>query len=285
MISFSKLGKGVRLGNQMFQYAFLRNTAQRLGVKFYCPSWTGDSLFNLNDQQERVTQPEGITKEYQQLSTPGYSEDALYVEDGTEIFGYFQSEKYYDRPQLVRQWFSLKKEKIKSIKEQFKDFDFSNSVGMHLRFGDVVGQLKRPPMRRSYYQKALSYIPQKDTILVFSDEPQRAQKLLEGISDNFLFVTGNKNYEDLYLMTQCQHFICSYSTFSWWGAWLGSNDQERVVIYPKEGQYRPGYGRKAEGVCCDSWLELPSLRTFWDDYRLVSRLEKRLPKFMMNFFS
>ena len=286
MISFTQLGKGVRLGNIMFQYAFLRTTAQRLGVKFYCPSWKGDELFNLNDKEERLTQPEGITREYQQLSNPGYSQDALLIEDGTEIFGYFQSEKYYHDPELVRQWFSFKEEKIKSIKEKFKNFNFSDSVGMHLRFGDVVGQLKRPPMRRSYYQKALSYIQKKDSILVFSDEPERAKKLLDGISENFFFVTGNKNYEDLYLMTQCHHFICSYSTFSWWGAWLGGDakDKNRVVVYPKEGQYRPGYGRKAEGVCCKNWIELSSLRGFWDDYRLVSRLEKRLPKSIVKFF-
>lgn len=284
MISFSRLGDGVRLGNQMFQYAFLRSTANRLNVKFYCPSWEGDLLFNLNDQEERLNYSEGITKKYQQNSGPGYTEDALLIEDGTEISGYFQSEKYYTNPELVRQWFSLKDEKINSIKEKYKDFNFSNSVGIHLRFGDVVGQLKRPPMRRSYYQKALSLIPNRDSILVYSDEPERAQKLLNGIAANLLFITGNKNYEDLYLMTQCQHFICSYSTFSWWGAWLGYSDRERIIVYPKEGQYRPGYGRKAEGTCCQNWIELPSLRGVWDDYRLVSRLEKRLPKFMMSFF-
>lgn len=287
MISFTKLGNGVRLGNRMFQYAFLRSTAQRLGVKFYCPSWKGEELFNLNDEDEKVDQPEGITKEYQEISSnPGYNEDAKNIEDGTEIFGYFQTEKHYDHPDLVRQWFTFKEEKINSIKEKFKDFDFSNSVGMHLRFGDVVGQLKRPPMRRIYYQKALSYIPNPNKILVFSDEPERAKNLLEGLAENFFFVTGNQNYEDLYLMTQCQHFICSYSTFCWWGAWLGGDAQEnnRVIVYPKEGQYRPGYGPKAEGVSAKNWIELQSLRTFWDDYRVASRLEKRLPQSMVKFF-
>lgn len=283
MISFPNLGKGVRLGNQMFQYAFLRSTAQRLGVKFYCPAWSGDSLFTLNDQEERVSQPEGITKQYRQVSNPGFSEDALSLQDGTEISGYFQSDKYYDNPDLVRQWFSLKEEKIASIRDKFSHLDFANSVGMHLRFGDVVGQLKRPPMRQAYYKKSLSYIRDPGLILVFSDEPERAKQLLDGLSGNFLFLSGHKNYEDLYLMTKCQHFICSYSTFSWWGAWLGG-ERERTIIYPKEGQYRPGYGRKAEGVSCESWIEAQSLRGFLDDYRLVSRLEKRLPTSLMNFF-
>ncbi|MEA5534719.1 alpha-1,2-fucosyltransferase [Crocosphaera sp. XPORK-15E] len=284
MISFPTLGYNVRLGNKMFQYAFLRSTANRLGVKFYCPSWQGELLFTLNDQDERVSQPEGITKHYRQESNnPGFSADALNIEDNTEIFGYFQSEKYYHKSELVRQWFSFQPEKIASIQDKFKEFDFTDSVGIHLRFGDVVGQLKRPPMRRGYYKKALSYIPNKNSIVIFSDEPERAKQLLEGVADNPFFVTGNQNYEDLFLMTQCRHFICSYSTFSWWGAWLGTQE-DRVVIYPQEGQYRPGYGNKAKGTSCENWQEIPSLRGFFDDYRLVSRLEKRLPRFISKLF-
>jgi len=37
MISFKKLLVLGGLGNQMFQYAFLRVTAERLGVKFFLP--------------------------------------------------------------------------------------------------------------------------------------------------------------------------------------------------------------------------------------------------------
>ena len=50
MLSFSKLGNYGRLGNQLFQYAFLRMTARRLGTQFFCPKWDGDDIFNLNDE-------------------------------------------------------------------------------------------------------------------------------------------------------------------------------------------------------------------------------------------
>ena len=53
MISFSKLGEYGRFGNQLFQYAFLRTQAKKLGVKFYCPKWIGDKIFDLNDQDEK----------------------------------------------------------------------------------------------------------------------------------------------------------------------------------------------------------------------------------------
>jgi predicted transcriptional regulator len=34
--------------------------------------------------------------------------------------------------------------------------------------------------------------------------------------------------ESLYLMTQCDHFILSPSTFSWWGAYLGEKQNSKV---------------------------------------------------------
>jgi hypothetical protein len=49
MISFPKLGNYGRLGNQLFQYAFLRSSARRLGVQFHCPKWDGGDIFDLDD--------------------------------------------------------------------------------------------------------------------------------------------------------------------------------------------------------------------------------------------
>ena len=46
-----------------------------------------------------------------------------------------------------------------------------------------------------------------------------------------LFVTGNPDWVDLYLMARCDHHIIANSTYSWWSAYLNRNP-ERRVIYP-----------------------------------------------------
>ena len=102
MISFLKLGNYGRLGNQLFQYAFIRTTANRLGTEFCCPRWDGDDFFDLHDSNTRIASPSGITNKFDPGPQAGFNAEALKILNNTEIQGFFQSEKYYTDKETVR---------------------------------------------------------------------------------------------------------------------------------------------------------------------------------------
>lgn len=53
---------------------------------------------------------------------------------------------------------------------------------------------------------------------------------MERTDESIVFISNeNEAYEDLYLMTECRHFVISNSTFYWWGAWL-SESKDKIVI-------------------------------------------------------
>ena len=80
-----------------------------------------------------------------------------------------------------------------------------------------------------YYEKALSYFPRDQQVVIFSDDTEWCMEQLLFVDDRFIVSEGNGSYHDLYLMTKCSDFIISNSTYSWWGAWLANKG---TVIAP-----------------------------------------------------
>ena len=110
MITFNNIGYFGRLGNQMFQYAALVGIATKKGFEYGIPhknasvkkvvnSVTGEEKLDLLDffkniKAKNVTEPNGKTIYYDRACKyePGFFD---VVEDGMDILGYFQSEKYF----------------------------------------------------------------------------------------------------------------------------------------------------------------------------------------------
>ena len=257
MISFPSLGTRGRLGNQLFQYAFLRSTAQRLGTRFHCPEWIGDRVFDLGDAEERAgARP--LAKRYRQSRTDvGFDPRAHRIEDGTEISGFFQSARNFDEP-AVRRWYRFREEAVAGVAARFAHLDLGDSVGLHLRFGDKRDDLRFYLPRPRYYLDALARLPRRAHILVFSDDAHRSMAYLRSLASRAVFVAGNQPHEDLYLMSRCRDFISSPSTLSWWGAWLGSR-ADGTVVAPLEGVLRPGAPAVSTDYWPDGWVRVRSL--------------------------
>ncbi|MDX1945692.1 MAG: alpha-1,2-fucosyltransferase [Pirellulaceae bacterium] len=274
MISCQTLGHRGRLGNQLFQYAFLRTAARRLGVKFYCPPWKGDQLFCLGDEAERADEPEGIVRalvEHREIRC----QSCPALHDGTDYQGYFQSPDLFDRDD-VRRWYTLRPETSAPLLAKHSHIDFTAAIGVHVRLGDYVSHpvhtMRHYVPPASYYAAALGRLPRDCQVVLASDQPELARhRLRKVIRKNRLVLLRNKGPHDLYLLSRCRHLVMSPSTFSWWAGWLRPAENQGTVIAPREGLFRAAARLPLEPEVMwhqPHWTTLPAMARFdWNYWR------------------
>ncbi|MDR1012647.1 MAG: alpha-1,2-fucosyltransferase, partial [Lactobacillales bacterium] len=89
-----------------------------------------------------------------------------------------------------------------------------NTVMIHIRRGDYV-DISWLLCSRKYYVNAIEIIKQmlgKDlSIFVFSDDYGKAKELIGNDYNNLVWIENTSTCEDLYLMSQCKHFIIANS--------------------------------------------------------------------------
>lgn len=157
--------------------------------------------------------------------------------------GYWQSEKYFSAmAEELRNDLQLQVSLSAQTKRIAKDMKKNIAVSLHIRRADYVtdksAQQTFYVCGLDYYQRAISYLSKKieqPTFYIFSDDMEWAKSHLK-LTYPTVYVDHNgadRNYEDLYLMSHCQHHIIANSTFSWWGAWLNSSST-KIVIAPKK---------------------------------------------------
>jgi hypothetical protein len=155
--------------------------------------------------------------------------------------GYWQSEKYFGgmAAQLRKEFSPLQGPKgenaavLKRIRAAGR-----RAVSVHVRRGDYASDARTLAFHGlcgvDYYQAALRRIRRavpKAALFVFSDDPAWAKANLR-LGAGARFLSHNppeRPWEDLRLMAACSHFVIANSSFSWWGAWLGTQKGKRVV--------------------------------------------------------
>lgn len=270
MLTFTKLGNYGRLGNQLFQYAFLRSHAQRLGTTFWCPRWEGDDIFDLGDERERAAQPSPAKHSFDPGNEAGYCTSALSIQDNTEIQGFFQSERYYPCAQTVRGWYAFKPEIIRSARQRHARVEFDNAVSLSLRIDADYNNTREffPLYPLAYYRKALALYPAAAQVIVFADRPDLAKAYFGdiGLDRDLYFVENTPPAEQLYLMAACGlGNIITNSTFAWWGAFLNAHPEARICT-PAEWT-RPGVPQPIADITPASWTHIKSLHPIFDHFQ------------------
>ena len=154
------------------------------------------------------------------------------VNGNLKLDGYYQNEKYFKQYQNeILDLFKIDNTTNQYLTEKYSDITFENTCSIHVRRGNYVERQDFHPLQTiEYYKKAISIIGEEALFLIFSDDIEWCKINLDFIK-NKIFISGNLDYQDLYLMSMCNHNIIANSSFSWWGAWLNKHIN-KAVIYP-----------------------------------------------------
>lgn len=274
------------LGNQLFQYAAGRALSLRRDVDLYLDisSFTVSGNLRSYMLNHYLIKASNLKKKnwlYQKvvdilrskfgISTEGkvYAEKlntfdphVLELGDGAYLLGHWQSQKYFsDYTATIKEDLTLQTPLSQGSLVILRQIKKYTSVAVHVRRGDYVtnpvAQQVLGTQTPSYYESAAKYIKRKLKnvhFYVFSDDPIWAsQNILTGHKSTTYLPTSQEPYEDLELMRACDHFIIANSSFSWWGASLGSKHGS-IVIAPKKWFASKKYS--AKDLIPKHWIQI-----------------------------
>lgn len=108
---------------------------------------------------------------------------------------------------------------------------YGRKIAVHVRRGDyLLTETKENVLSTEYYNRCLSrLIAEEHDVFFFSDDLKWCKANFR--AENYFFVEESNPLFAMKLMSYCDDFILSSSTFGWWGAWL-SETLDKRVIYP-----------------------------------------------------
>ena len=269
MIGFNALGRMGRLCNQMFQYAALRGLSSKIGAEICIPYYQdavddgiGNMLrtelfdsFNLKVKTGLLNN--GHAPVLQERFFHFDQELFDHCPDHVSIQGYFQTEKYFKHIEhQIRAEFTFVDDILEPCKEMISSVD--KPIALHIRRGDyVINSENHFNLPIEYYDAALKHFDDDRNVIVFSDDSKwcHDQSLFE--DDRFIISENDDNRVDLCLMSLCSDFIIANSTYSWWGAWLSSNKNKKVIA-PTQWFGKTGYTKdhNTKDLIPDSWIKI-----------------------------
>ena len=259
MIGYNHLGKNGRFGNQMFQYAALKGIAKKNGYEFCIPP--GPRVeYDFDDEENQhkllmafempnVKEVNMFAAPYRKEASANFDKDLFEnCEDNVNLYGFFQSEKYFKHIEdEIREDFTFIDDILKPCKEAFGSDEM---VGLHIRRSDYLQKQDYHPLcTQEYYKEALSKFSDTIPVVIVSDDPAwcAKQELFE--PDRFLISESNDNLVDMCILSLCKYHIIANSSFSWWGAWLANSEK---VIAPKVW-YGPAANIDESDIVPESW--------------------------------
>lgn len=262
MITCQSLGLNGRFGNQMFQYATLYALGKDLQYTFGVPYNTKSPNDKLNfclpecfDLSAKDSSSFIFTSVYIETEF-FYQKEIKNILDGTDIRGYFQTEKYFKKYKndLKTKEFKFKDNIQKKANDILKNKS-NELISVHMRLTDYLHlQNCHPICSDSYYNSALELLPKNADIILFSDDVHLAKEKLKNLNRKITFIGTDDKFVDMCLMTMCNYHVIANSSFSWWGAWL--SDSKKIIAPKQWFGMSPSVPKKWDDIYCEDWIVL-----------------------------
>ena len=270
MITFTELGNYGRLGNQLFQYAFLIGVSKKYNLPIHLPDLSIKiansqqcllNSFNLdykqldystiaNNRHEIEIKQNGIFDTY----NPQNIEN---IQPNTNFMGLYQSYKYWiDYQDEVKHQLTVKYSKItenaKHTIQNLRNLYNLPVTAIHLRRGDVTG----------WYDYTEYKLYLKEVLKTFKAPKDNFYYIFTGGSSNSIEDQNDVNWVkefykelphfevcqsynpivDFALIQECDQIILGYiSTFAWWSAFLSGKPIYAPKLFNKGEDLRLNY--------------------------------------------
>jgi hypothetical protein len=272
MITFTSLGQYGRLGNVLFQFAFLRSVSLRHGYEIVLPEEVNTHLFHgqtcllnkfkapyktLDINEINAATTHRVTEDWTHRHS--FVPKLLEHQDNTDFAGYFQNYSYISPiKNEIRSDFLLQDDieagarcKINAIKQDNKGYEI---VSVHIRRGDMinrdphydamfdVGGTITPQCRYGKYLiSSVGRIPGKKLLMIFTggsrtneddDDISWCRENFPNMGLPFIMSPGNSAIEDFSIMSQCDHNILACSSTFGWWASFLNPNTNKIVCCP-----------------------------------------------------
>lgn len=234
-VTFSELSKLGRLGNQLWQIAAVIGYSRKYSQDYVLPNWDYAKHFKYGFNQSAIIKP------FAKYSEPHFHFSPIPRYKNVDLYGYFQSIKYWDNIQRdIRALFSPN-EAIQTLLD--KNPLEPNTCAIHVRRTDYL-QLNdyHPSLPIDYYKRAIESMG-ADRHIVFSDDIEWCKTEPTFAGENFTFVNSGNDLLDFFMMTKCDRFIIANSSYSWWTSFLSTGLNKRIIAPKKEYWFGTKYNQ------------------------------------------
>ena len=244
-VTMSSLGSNGRTGNIIFQLNLLLYISDKYDYQILLTSEQNQMIKNFCLLDFELIKNTRFI-DYQEKEEFGDLKLDQFLENNQlnlNINGYFQNFKYLDHKYL-KTMFNF--EKYNNLKEKLLN-NKSILVGIHIRLGDYITTYKEifnsvvnwSMDPNIIIKNIMNIFKGKFTnvkFLVFSDDIELCQKKLN-IEEIEYNVLKNDSYTDLFMLSKCDHFILTNSTFGYWSYLLNiinNNVKNTYCFFPNK---------------------------------------------------